>query len=263
MIEINLLKQGHGILYRQKYIKKNIVHRRTKILLLLILLLSSLTVYFTPGKSSHLNKFIIAKLISHLDIVWFEEKSPSFPRWFEDNLLLFKDQMSFQKFRGYTSGIVRNIIPKEETFYVRVASTLFPEEADTIQKDILAKGFESDRGTYSKRADKFFVVIDQAQTKKSVDSVLDAITDLSAAWEIQVSENKETEIISQSFFFLKEAEQIKKQILKKGLKGKIIIKKLPTIFHEVRVGKFKNRAHAIHLLNQLQKAGMEGTILKR
>ncbi len=28
-------------------------------------------------------------------------------------------------------------------------------------------------------------------------------------------------------------------------------------------GKFKDREHAIHLLNQLQKAGMEGTIVRR
>ena len=59
------------------------------------------------------------------------------------------------------------------------------------------------------------------------------------------------------------AEQIKKRILKKGLKGKIIKKKSPTIFHEVRVGKFKDREHAIHLLNQLQKAGVEGAIVRR
>ncbi len=226
MIEINLLKQGHGILYRQKYIKKNVAHQRTKILLLSILLLSSLTVYFTPAKTSNINKFVIAKLFDHLDIVWFEENSSSFLRWFEENLFLLKDQISFQKLKDYSSGIVKKILPKEETFYVRVASTFLPEEADTIQKDILAKGFQSDRGTYSKQTDKFFVVIDLAQTQKSVDSVLDTITAHNTAWEIQVSENKETKIISQSFFFLKEAEQIKKQILKKGLKGKIIKKKI-------------------------------------
>jgi|GEM_PF-1829230 len=62
MIEINLLKQGHGILYRQKYIRTNVAHRRTKIFLLLILLLSSLAVYFTPAKISNINKFIAAKL---------------------------------------------------------------------------------------------------------------------------------------------------------------------------------------------------------
>ena len=263
MIEINLLKQGHGILYRQKHIKINVAHRRTKIVLLLILLLSSLAVYFMPAKTSNINKFIVAKLFNSLNIVWFEESSSSFLRWFEENLLLLKDQSSFQKLRGYGSGIEKIILPKEETFYVRVASTLLPEEVDTIQKDLLAKGFQSDRGTYSDWADKFFVVIDLTQTQKSVDSVLDTITALNAAWEIQVSENKETEIISQSFFFHEKAEQIKKLILKKGLKGKIIKKKSPTIFHEVRVGKFKDREHAIHLLNQLQKAGMEGTIVRR
>ena len=97
------------------------------------------------------------------------------------------------------------ILPKENFFYVRVASTLLPEEADAIQKDILAKGFQSDRGTYSKQADRFFVVIDLAQTQKSIDSVLDTITAPNAAWEIQLIENKETDIIHQTFFSLEEA----------------------------------------------------------
>ena len=84
MIEINLLKQGHGILYRQKHIKINAAYRRTKILLLLILLLLSLAVYFTLAKTSNINKFIVTKLFNHLDIVWFEENSPSFLRWFKE-----------------------------------------------------------------------------------------------------------------------------------------------------------------------------------
>ena len=263
MIEINLLKQGHGILYRQKYIQKTVAHRRTKTLLLFILLLSSLTIYFTPAKTSNINKFVVAKLFDNLDIVWFEGNTSSFPRWFEENFLLLKDRISFQQLGEFAAGIVNKIIPKEEIFYVRVASTLFPEEADTIQKDILAKGFQSDRGTYSERADKFFVVVDLTQTKKSVDSVLDAITAPNATWEIQVSENKETEIISQSFISLEEANKIKKQTLKKGLKGKIVAIKLPTKFYEVRVGKFTDRENAIPLLNQLQKAGVKGTIVKR
>ena len=116
MIEINLLKQGHGILYRQKYIRTNVAHRRTKIVLLLILLLSSLAVYFMPAKTSNINKFIVAKLFNSLNIVWFEESSSSFLRWFEENLLLLKDQSSFQKLRGYGSGIEKIILPKEETF---------------------------------------------------------------------------------------------------------------------------------------------------
>lgn len=262
MIEINLLKQGHGILYRQKHIERNIAHRRTKVALLLVLLLSSLTLYLTPAKSSNINKFIVATLFDNLDVIWFEESSSSFKIWLEENVFPLKDQISIQKFTGYVSGITEIIFPKKETFYVRAASTLLSEEADAIQKNLLANGFQSDRGIYSGRVDKFFVVINLAQTQESVDNVLDTITTPNATWEIQVSENKGTEIISQSLFSFKEAEQIKMQIQKKGLKGKITKKKLPTVFHEVRVGKFKNRASAVRMLNKLQKAGMEGTIVK-
>lgn len=263
MIEINLLKQGHGILYKQKNIAKNVAHRRRKILLLLILLLSSLIVYFTPTKTSNLNSFLARKLLNHLDIVWFEESSSSFETRIEENVFPLKDQTFIQKLTGYVSGLAGDIFPKEEIFYVEVASTLSPEEAEAVQKNLFSKGFQSDRETYRELADKFFVVLDPTQTQESADDVFDKISTPNVTWEIQISGNKGTEIKSQSFFSYEEAEQIRKQIQKKGLKGKITKKKLPAIFHVVRAGKFKNREQALHLLNQLQKAGLEGTIVKR
>jgi len=257
MIEINLLKQGHGILYRQKYIERNIAHRRAKIFLLLILLLSSLIVYLTPAKPSNFGKFIIAKLFDHLDIVWFEE-----------NVLSLKDNILIKELKENTSGIAGKIFPekkgvKEEAFYVRVSSTLSSEEADAIQKDLLTKGFQSDQGIYRERTEKFLVVINLAKTQESAESVLKKINIPEVTWEIQKSENKEIEIISPSSFSLDKAEQIKALIIKKGFKAEITKINIPVVFHEVLVGQFKDKERALPVLNKLRRAAIQGRIVKR
>jgi len=268
MIEINLLKQGHGVLYRQEYVENNVAHQRAKILLLLILLLSSLTMYLTLAKPSSLNKFIIAKLFDHLDVIWFEESRSSLKIWYDEKVLSDEESISAREVTDYILDVVKAMFLKKEAerkeaFNVRIASTPLSAEADSIQKDLLAKGFQSDRGTYKERADKFLVIIDLAQTSENVDRVLDKINSSDDAWEIRKSGNNEIQLISQSFFSIKKAEQLKELIKKKGFKSDITKINTPVVFHEVRIGNFKDREQAVLQLKKLQKEGLEGAIVKR
>lgn len=210
----------------------------------------------------------MSKFFDHLDTIWFEESSSPFKIWLEENVLSLNDKISIQQLKDYASGIVEIISPKKESakedfFYVRVASTLLPEEVDTIQKDLLSKGFQSERDTYKKLINNFFVIIDPSQTQDNVDSILASINVPDVNWEIKISEDEGSEIISQLFSSLKEAEDLKELITKKGFKGKVAKTNVPLVFHEVRTGKFKNREEAVRLLSQLQKTGMEGTIVKK
>ena len=268
MIEINLLKQGHGVLYRQGYVEKNVALQRAKIFLLLILLLSSLTMYLTPAKPSSLNKFIIAKLFDHLDIIWFEESESSLKTWYDEKIPSDEESISAREVTDYILDAVKAMFLKKETerkeaFNVRVAATPLSAEADSIQKDLLSKGFQSDRSTYKERADKFLVIIDLAQTSENVDRVLDKINSSDEAWEIRKSGNNEIQLVSQSFFSIKKAEQLKELIKKKGFKSDITKINTPVLFHEVLIGKFEDREQAVLQLKKLQKDGLEGTIVER
>ena len=91
---------------------------------------------------------------------------------------------------------------------------------------------------------------------------MEKVKDQKTTWDTQKTE-KGYQVISQSFVFLKEAERLKKQVTKKGIKGKIIQKKTPTSFHEVRVGNFNTRDSAISMLKKLQEKEVQGVIVER
>lgn len=287
MIEINLLKQGHGILYKQKNIEKALSHRRARLFLLLILLITSaITLYLNQVKLSGSGSLLISKLFGHIEIVWLEEDTAPFKTPQEKSLALEKMSVAERtqtktektKLPEKTPEQVPEKIPAEiptekkilnkekiieKAFYVKVTSTILPESADVVQKDILAKGFQSIHGTKNGFSKSFFVAISPEENRKSVEEILEISNIPNILWNIGKAENRKTQITSQPFIFRKKAEKLKRQINKKGLKGSILHKKVPTLFHEVLVGKFQDRKQAVPVLKQLQKAGIKGFIVKR
>lgn len=274
MIEINLLKPGHGMLYRQKSIRKSISHRRAKIFLLSILLLTSyLTFHLDIERISVLKYSLITLLFNNLDNKAVKNESPPpnneqkkktlpvlTPDKTKDQIIIKKHEVPTQiqsqkKISGKNSE-------KQKVFYVKVASTILSESADIIQKDLLRKGLQSTRGRDKGLAKKFFVVINPEKSQKNLKIIMGKVKDLEVTWDTQKTE-KGYLVISQSFVFLKEAERLIKQVIKKGIKGKIIQKKTPTSFHEVRVGNFNTRDSAISMLKKLQKKEIQGVIVER
>lgn len=293
MIEINLLKSGHGVLYRQNTIRHNIAHRRSKIFLLLILLLTSyLTFHIDIEKVSALKYSLITLIFSQLDIKDQKDELP--PRKSEEKIKTQplstqnqakdqnikkkvkvsleiqsqkKDKISLKKHEDSTV----NQSPKEKSgknlekqkfFHVKVASTILSESADVIEKDLLQKGFKSTRGRKMGVANKLFVIIYLGDNQKNLKIILEKIKGQEATWNPQKTE-KGYQLISQPIVFLKKAESLKKQVIKKGFKGKIIQRKTPTSFHEVWVGNFKTRESAISTLKKLQLKGIQGVIVER
>lgn len=273
MIEINLLNQRYGILYKQKYIEKNLAHRRGKIFLLLILLLSSLIIfYLNLVQPSESRTPLIAHFLKHLDIVWFEEDIAPSNASQEKNPLntdIGKNiQTGTKKLQNLDitkedEKLQKKATVQEKAFYVKVASTILPESADLIQKDLLAKGFQSTRGTNKGLAKHYFVAIDPAKDQKSIETILAKIKNPDVDWKIQNTGKKGFKVVSQPFVFRKKAEQIEKQIKEKRIKGKIIQKIMPIKFHEVLIGKFNSDKEAVPLLEKIQKAGFKGIIVER
>lgn len=274
MIEINLLNQGHGILYKQKNIEKNLAYRRAKIFLLLILLLSSvIALYLHMVKPSEFNNPLIVGFFKNLDIIWFEENIATHSNAPQERNFLNADigkeiQAGTKKLQNSALSredekLQKKAIAQEKAFYVKVASAILPESADIIQKDLLAKGFQSTRRTNEGLAKNYFVVIGPAKNQKSVESILEKIKNSDVNWEVQNIGKNGFQIVSQSFIFPKKAEQIEKQVKKKGLKGKIIQKNTPIKFHEVLIGKFNNKKEAVPVLEKIQKAGFKGIIVER
>jgi cell division protein FtsN len=274
MIEINLLKQGHGVLYRQKSIRKNISHQRAKIFLLSILLLTSyLTFHLDIERISVLKYSLITLFFNNLDNKALkneslppnnEQKKKTLPVLTPDKI---KDPIIIKKHEVPTEiqskeKISEKNSEKQKVFYVKVASTILSESADIIQKDLLRKGLQSTRGKEKGLAKNFFVVISPEKSQKNLKIIMEKLKDQEVTWDTQKVE-KGYQVISQSFVFLKEAERLNKQVIKKGIKGKIIQKKTPTSFHEVRVGNFETRDGAISMLKKLQKKGIQGVIVKR
>lgn len=280
MIEINLLTQGHGVLYRQKQIKKNLSYRRTKTFLLLTLLLSTLITSISshPGlvKPSKFQNFLITSLFKHLEDIWSNPKNNVSPLSIRQKKGILNhetpiDKKNPGKIKRSNNSTAVPEEPKiqekeakqEKAFFVKVASTILSESADVIQKDLLLKGFQSTRGTDKIPAKNFFIIIGPEKNPKRLKSIMEAIKNPRATWRIEKRGNNSFQISSRSFFFIEEAEKLKNKILKKGLKANIIQKKVLTLFHEVRVGKFKKRKNANPLLKQLEKAGIKGIIVER
>ena len=274
MIEINLLKQGHGVLYRQKTIKKNISHRRAKIFLLLILLLTSyLTLHLDIERISALKYSLITLLFNNLEHKALKNELPPpnieqnnktlpvlTPEKIKNPIIIKKHEVSSEI--QSQKKISEKNSEKQKAFYVKVASTILSDSADIVQKDILHKGFQSTRGREKGFAKKYFVVISSEKSQKNLKIIMEKVKDQKTTWDTQKTE-KGYQLISQSFVFLKKAERLKKQVIKKGLKGKIIHKKTPTSFHEVRVGNFETRDSAISMLKILQKKGIQGVVVER
>lgn len=278
MIEINLLTQGHGLLYKQKQIKKNLSYRRAKTFLLLTLLLSTLITSISSRPNlvipPNFQNFLITSLFKHLEDIWSKNNFSSPAIQQKKGILNYetpidkKDQGKIKRLNNSTVVLEKQKIQekepkKEKAFYVKVASTILSESADVIQKNILLKGFQSTRGIDKIPAKNFFIIIGPEKDPKRVKNIIETIKNSRATWRVEKRGNNSFQISNHSFFFIEEAEKFKKLLLEKGLKVNIIQKKVLTSFHEVRVGKFKKRKNATPLLKQLKKAGIKGIIVER